>query len=286
MYLRKFFRRAMPALITLILLATAVGSYAWLATDRFEEIRLGADDTPDISIRMATYEPPAQQGEEGTYVWRGEFVPVEKNHLAVNAFGNTSGTADFKIDQLAFGEIDNLDKNSLKSSNFVWFCLKVHEDEGLTFRNLKVTYAQEPFIFYDQNGTKQPTASAAAEVKQKFESFKSDVIAGPLKDLMVIMPAQVFCTKEAPATFQPGQKAIQQYSENFRLNTDTAIGGLQGKATEVDADGYYYVYFRAHPNIDAYILLLDKLYQHRLYDYMPFYLQFQNLTVSVDITTK
>ena len=283
MDLRRLWRNSMPALITVILLLTAVGGYAWLATDRSDTIKLGADSTPQISLQIATY----QEGNPGKYVWDGNWVNVEPNHLG-KSFGKALDMQGTNIQdsfdknaavlktKCQFGEIDNL--TMLYPSNRVWFCLRIHEEEGLCFKNLRLEYDPvNPVVFWGSDWS--GSANKTPNVPVKMENI---IKPSDLKDLMVVETdggKKPYISDLAPVSWPfPTTAPVRQ---DVIHETAGSVSSIGGSTTKVDADGYYYVYFRVSPNLDRYYDLITKVNA-----YMPCYLNFNALTVSVDVTTQ
>ena len=295
---RKAFRITLPALCTTLLLATAVTGFAWLATHKSTEMTMAADHTPEISISMATY-VPATSGEAAKYTW-SEFLPMEENHEKAGAYG-----AKFDINNRNshFGEIDNL--TTLKVSNCAWFCIRVHEEEGKSFSNLRIHYNTQPYWFYGSewangkatdvkpvdtyNGAYKDSElhSKAAEIRGKLKNIQDTVI----QELMfVAKPNANFVTATPPTQFfgntiSMDNPAVDTSADNLdyvRLASDQGPTkpGFSGTAAAVDTNGYYYIYLRVWPNLKQYYEFVKQLYP-----YMPCYLSFQDMTVTIDVTT-
>lgn len=294
---RSFFRGVSSALIVIVILATAITGYAWLKTDKSAEMRLGADDTPDISLQIAVWDAAQKK-----YVWQAP-VTVEANHKNKTPYGAPLGV-DAVNDKMTseqisntlkvncqFGEITNLIK--LDPSNEVWFCLKIHEDEGMEIKNLRLHYAKNPFQFYGAvweggkvkdilpidtyPGVNKAIHPLANNIKTALNNIPKEVHM----DLMeVSRPADgAFITTTAPESFDFPKTASPDY---IRLSegdeTRNGSTGYAGTAQAVDANHYYYVYFKAKPNLNGYFNFVQKLYE-----YMPCYLTFNDLSVNVDV---
>lgn len=300
MHRREFLRGVISALIAVLIFATAVTGYAWLKTDKEAAFRLGADDTPDISLQIAAWDAAQKK-----YIWQAP-VSVEPNHKNIAPYGkplgvdavNSGMTPDTISSTLKvncqFGEITNLIK--LDQSNEVWFCLKIHEDEGLEIKNLRLHYAADPYQFYGAvweggkvtdirpiekyAGVKKDIHPLSADIRTALNEIQPEV----KKNLMeVSRPADdLFITSTPPDQFTFPATGSPDY---IRLNTGDEIRnnstGYAGTAAAVDADHYYYVYFKARPNLDGYFNFVQKLYE-----YMPCYLTFNQLSVNVDVVKK
>lgn len=293
MHNRKKLWTAMPALIVLLLLVTAVTSYAWLCMDKTGNFQLSADRTPDVSIAMASYD-----AKKKAYQW-SQFVTVAENHERSNSYGDA-----FSINSpnSHFGEINNLTTPDV--SNCTWFCIRVHEEEGRSFKNLRLQYAQKPFQFYgstwkdgkpdkiipaeDYPGVAAPSLTAEEQKTQAAMKNAVDSIGADLmKPLMyVAKPTENFVTNIPPQDFLPTNASFTvpgvdlTTADFIRTAEDNGASGFSGTAAAVDANGYYYIYLRSWPNFQKVLPLVRKINL-----YMPCYLSFQELKVTIDVTT-
>ena len=291
--MRKIYRGILTALILLGVLAGAISVGAWLVTEQRESFRLGADDTPDISIKSAKYD-----GRQ--YVWDTEWTTVDKNHINETPFGDPFNPGKFDPNassghatdalrvQCQFGEINNL--NSLNDSNYGWYCIRIHEEEGLQFSNLGVRYSftndkffgSLPYTFYGANWVDHQVQSILP--MGSFEGAKKDALktalgkaSGTLDNLMRVEGAWV-STKAPVNGGHP--YTLTKNSQNF-VSKAAGKGPFSGSTEKVDQDGYYYVYFSVYPNLDAYHNMVNVLNE-----FMPCYLTFHPLVVEIDVSTQ
>ena len=305
---RGFFRGVLSALITVILIASAVTGYAWLKTDKSTQFRLGTDDTPDISLKIASWDPKTKK-----FQWEPNWTPVEPNHTNKAPYGKGLNVDDVKAGDAPavitgtlrtncqFGEITNL--TALDQSNEVWFCLKIHEDEGLEVKNLRVHFAEIPYQFYGAvwaggvvqdikpidryEGVSKELHPQASDIKQKLNAITADTH----KKLMEVSrpedAAFICATPPEKFTIPTGLSPQKDYvrlasgdDSRTGLPGNSPAGGMEGKASTLD-NHYYYVYFKVKPNLESYFKFVQNLYA-----YMPCYLTFQDLRVNVDVVKK
>lgn len=298
---KNFFRVTAIILLVLALLGSSMTTYAWLCTGKSTPFSASPDDTPDISLYMYICNDPNQ----GFIKQSGPFL-IGKSRSASGSFGG-----DFNAAAPAphFGTIDNLDPSSLDYDNMVWYVLKIHVDEGRYISNLRLNYATPAYDFWGtqwhNNEKSGPFCYPAGQpdknnndgryiplVETLFKNLGTGLQGNegtdkPLAEFMrVSRPEnqQNFITNQAPESLFSGNKfgpAIdgKSPSQFIRCPGDTALG-FSGEFTGTpDANGYYYVYFRVSPNLNAYDRVISDLFPH-----MPCYFSFNNLHLVVNIS--
>ena len=280
---RKLFRIILSALTLAAIFATSATVYAWLKTNQSAEFQMGADNSPDITLYTARWNVQGQK-----YDW-DQGTPLKSNGKG-GSFGTalpTEGKNDVFDAVCQFGVIDNL--NTINNGNFVWYCLRIHEEEGKYFQNLRLNYAEKPIEFYGSDwgtGNQQPDHPVKMEGK-----ITANLINNTLPNLMYLAPGKTFVSATAPKDITG--LSCSNYNAGGSPGNDNYIhlagvtdGGFSGNAPkdgqnwQTDQDGYYYVYFAAYPNLIKYYDFVADLYQ-----YMPCYLSFYQMTVHVDVMT-
>ena len=284
---------AILALLVLIVMA-AVPTFAWLVDTVSTQFRLGADPSPRVALYMAT----AQKAQVGTpqehweYKWSS---PVELTDMKTGGtFGAAFDPSNLNALKTDMGKIDSLDPAFLDESNYVWFCLRVHEEEGLKFKDIQLefnqTEGQHPFRFFgsiwDQGKrtkvvemtTEYPGAGPLLQNIYKDKTTVSQLleVASPAaRDSFISAAAPVTGPMPGSAELKAGGYVGDQKPMKPAMAADA---DPYYQASAVDAEGYYYIYFRMGPNLNAYYNLIEGLTY-----YMPCYLSFNDMQVSIDI---
>ena len=286
----KLSRTAAAALILLGIFSTAFTVGAWLKTSREDQFRLGADPAPNISIKAAKF-------DGSQYVWDAQWTSVDPSHSNSSLFGQDFDPGAFDVNggidatarlkaQCQFGEINNL--SSLDASNYGWFCLRIHEEEGLYFKNLGVRYDRDPYVFYGANWVNNKVDSILSE--SQFQGAKKDNLTTALQKANSVLPEIMklegpWVTGSAPAV---GVPANLSGTDLHVLTADSPKRGpfhgdaldAQGAAM-LDEDGYYYIYFCVYPDLLSYYNFVNNLDE-----FMPCYLSFRPFRVEIDVRTK
>jgi hypothetical protein len=175
------------------------------------------------------------------------------------------------------GTIDNL--SFRKEINNLWYCLKVKKDTGLRFSSLRLCFADEnPYkLFYDLDNTHAQLTDDVVDAKLN-ESLKTLISIDSLI-VSVVAPENFFLTETIPGANEncADAKEVSKYSSD---NAQAFEGTAEG--LDLASQDYYYIYFRAYPNLDAYADLVDYISV-----YMPCVMQF-NLVITLvvnDIAT-
>ena len=252
-------------IMSLAMLITS--SVAWFTIKDKSKFTFKAG-TEEVILYSANYVNVAEDNWE--YVWDNG-INLEENNVV---FGKEYTSPDY-VTQL--GTIDNL--SFRKEINNLWYCLKVKKDSGLRFSSLRLCFADEnPYkIFYDLDNTHTQLRDDAVDAK--LNELLESLISIDSLIVSVVAPENFFLNEAIPGANEncADAKKVSKYSSNNALAFEGTAEGL-----DLTSQDYYYIYFRAYPNLDAYADLVDYIST-----YMPCVMQF-NLVITLvvnDIAT-
>lgn len=248
------------AVMTFVTFITS--SFAWFAIRDKVKTSFTAGGG-NIVLYSATY-----QGESGSgaYVW-DEGINLEEQEAF---FGCEYVSPDYVTH---LGTIDNLSfRNEM---NNLWYCLRVDKTSGNNFSNLRLCFVDDtPYkLFSDLEDTHAQINDETAN--NKLNELLNNLICMDSLIISTVEKENFFSAETIP-------DANENCSDMIYVNkySDEDAVSLEGTIDKLDlADSkYYYLYFRAYPNLEAYAELVEKIS-----DYMPCVIQFDlMITLVVD----
>lgn len=231
----------------MVFVMLVTSSFAWFYIKDRSKISFTVGSN-DITLYTASY-----QGEEedGRYEW-SEAIVLEQQDAS---FGS-----EYEATYLTqFGTLDNLSFRN-KENNF-WFCLKINKMIGNNF-SLKLSFSdEEPYkIFSDVEDTHSQVDDA--QVNARIDELLSGSSNGE-----TLMRADSFiCTTVGWGNFF-SQEEIPNANDTCADKIEVLkYSNAQAKQFEGKTDGvdlsdsdYFYLYFRAYPNLDMYADLVDDI---------------------------
>jgi hypothetical protein len=250
---------------TMMVFVTFVASsFAWFAIKDKAKTTFTAG-VSNIVLYSATY-----QGESGSgmYVW-DEGINLEEQEAS---FGREYLSPDY-VTQL--GMIDNLSFRS--EMNNLWYCLRIDKTSGNNFSSLRLCFVDEtPYkLFSDLEDTH-------GQVNDEVVNAKMD----KLLDNLICMDSLIVSTVGIENFFSaesiPGVNENCSDMINVKKYSDEGAISFEGNVDDLELTDskYYYLYFRAYPNLEAYADLVDEIS-----NYMPCVIQF-NLMISLVVDNK
>lgn len=251
-------------IMSLAMLITS--SVAWFAIKDKSKMTFTAGSV-EVMLYTANYIEVSQDTWE--YVW-DEGLNLE----AEDTFFGKEYTSPDYVTHL--GTIDNLSfRNEI---NNLWFCLKVEKISGLKFSSLRLCFVDEtPYkLFYDLENTHSQVSDDAVDAK--VNQLLHTLICIDSLIVTAISPENFFANIDIPGANENCDDVINidKYSSNNYQS-------FEGSAEDLDlsTQDYYYLYFRAYPNLSAYADLVEEISL-----YMPCVMQYDlMITLVVDNIT-
>jgi hypothetical protein len=252
------------SIMVFVLLITT--SFAWFAIRDKSKMTFTAGKG-EVVLYSANYIEVSQDKWE--YVW-DEGVNLETENVF---FGKEYTSPDYVTH---LGTIDNLSfRNEI---NNLWYCVKVEKTSGLEFSSLRLCFVDDtPYkLFYDLENTHSQLVDNAVDAK--VNELLDKLICIDSLIVTYVAPENFFSNVDIPEANEDCSDVIHvtKYTSNNPQS-------FEGTAQDLDlsTQDYYYVYFRAYPNLGAYADLVETISL-----YMPCVMQYDlMITLVVDNNT-
>ena len=250
-------------------------TYAWFSIKDKSNLSFTAGNS-DITLYSSTY-IFNEETQTGHYEFNENsalyFDEVAKDPNLY--FGNLYETPTFTTH---LGTIDNLAFR--KEENNLWYCLKVNKATGSNFSLRLCLNDLEPYkMFSDlENTNGQVNAGDSSEASlaiAKLDEFIEGLICVDSLIVTTISYENFFESVDIPdADGSVSDKLnVLKYSNN---TAQSFVGNVS--SLDLSNTNYFYLYFRAYPNLDTYVDLVDYIST-----FMPCVLQFGlKLSLTVD----
>lgn len=223
-------------------------SFAWFTLKDKANISFTAGSC-DIMLYSSLFEGEL---ETGSYVWDDGLDLEQKDTI----FGKEYLSPDYVTH---LGTIDNLAFRT--EANNIWYCLKVNKTTGSQFSlrlslNDDDTYKMFSNLENSPEQVKEGDSEEARKAINKVDELIEQLI---FVDSVIVTTVGVENFFESVELPDPDQSADDKKSVVKFSNSDAKsfVGNVNG--LDLSDTNYYYIYFRAYPNLDAYADLVDHI---------------------------
>lgn len=238
------------ALTLLVALLLSPDSLAWIMLSRLSpDGRLEVSDGNAVILSQSVY-----NAERGEYEWQECRLSAEDEYSGQYAGGFSFGM----IDNVAELDRDNIVYLRLavpvRSGRRAELNLSYFTDGGSRYRFYKGDRIDATTVIYSQ-----PSAEEAELLFDRLYSIEDGAIEGePARPFIIYEAAALGSDDSLPSSFDTEAVYVTESSDSLTVSFD---GEGEG--------GYYYVYLKLSPNLEAYVESVNYLF-----DYMPCILDF------------